>query len=190
MSGKVSPTLKKVLGMIDAVHDDGKLDPIDFFDNYRGRAYGVFRRLRGGSCDIVVRRSGETHHELTLLHEIGHWLDAKALPGPGFSSDTHDLAGGLLSGWWNAVQDSQAYQQLKMRGHSKHRSYLIQRLEIWARSYAQYIATRTKDPVALAQLNDIIGGKTAQWIEAHWTETDFKPIAAELDKIMEKLGWL
>ena len=78
------------------------------------------------------------------------------------------------------------------RIQKKYASYLLQTHEIWARSYAQYIAVRSGDKLMLEQL------KTMQAVKQHasvyyasqWDDDDFEPIAKAIDELFEELGWL
>lgn len=68
-----------------------------------------------------------------------------------------------------------------------HVRYLLTRHETFARSYSQYIAVKSKDPVLLKQLEAI-------WNEpiypSQWAEDDSAPIENALDALFEGLGWL
>lgn len=98
---------------------------------------------------------------MTFLHETGHLLDIAAIGNPGlFASLEGD---GLLDGWRAAVEATNAVQTLRqMKGagtvvietpdgpveetvHDRHIGYLLGYDEIWARSYAQYVAERSMD---------------------------------------------
>lgn len=69
--------VQRALSAIDAAHDDGKLEQIPFTNRVRKDSQGIYRH----SGEIGIKRSGAVHPELTTVHEVGHWLDHKALPG-------------------------------------------------------------------------------------------------------------
>jgi hypothetical protein len=58
--------------------------------------------------------------------------------------------------------------------------------EFFARSYAQYIATRSGDTLLLGHLNRWLARQT--WI-LQWDHGDFAPIGETLDSLFAVLGW-
>jgi hypothetical protein len=118
----------------------------------------------------------------------------------------------IMDGWREAVKNSRAYATwqdyarksptLDMRVYVTNGEPIIQATalpfetiryatssrEYWARSYAQYVATRSGRPEILQNirnLNDDWGG--APW---QWDDDDFEPIAAAMDELFVNLGWL
>ena len=114
-----------------------------------------------------------------------------------------------MSGWSATVQNSAAYKTLVSKklnpGNYKvsvttssgkasfgpnvqQLEYLLDVKELWARSYAQYIAIKSGNKAMLSQLktqqNDILYG------ERQWSKADFKPIMDEIDKLFKAKGWL
>jgi hypothetical protein len=59
--------------------------------------------------------------------------------------------------------------------------------ELWARSYAQYVVTRSGDVELLRQLDVRRATDTGPYM--HWTEAEFAPIAKATDELFEKRGW-
>lgn len=128
------------------------------------------------------------------------------------SSDATNQA---LAEWRNAVTNSKAVQTLKtwreapraQRGTTTpsgdipqhldydHLRYLLQTHEVFARSYAQYIAVRSADPIGLAELRKLQGqGRPgSQGIfpayPRQWEDEDFAPIADAFDRLFDSLGW-
>jgi hypothetical protein len=120
-----------------------------------------------------------------------------------------------LVDWRDAVVKSQAAQtlaahrqQMQRQGHisfttadggeSKTRistnwlSYALRTNELWARSYAQYIAVRSGDAAMMAELRKEQAEQRAAAvpITAQWQDDDFEPIARAFDAIFTQLGWL
>lgn len=151
---------------------------------------------------------------LATVHEAGHFVEFAAIPaGPGTQKAVNgqrDWANDpLMAVWRKAVEESEAvkklrtldvngYVMLPLSGrvdlpaeYKTHIEYLLRPQEIWARSYAQYIAVRSGEPKLNAEL-----AKTLEGIGTHelamtkqWTEDEFKPIASAIDKLFEGLGW-
>jgi hypothetical protein len=179
--------VQHAIQQIDKVHDDGNLAPIPVTHRVAPRSQGTYY---SGGRSIGLRQRGSLHPELTLAHEVGHWIDEMGLPGFGFSSPNHpDLAD-----WRKAVESSQAFQNLTSKpgytSQRRHRRYLLRWTELWARAYAQFISVRSGDKTMLDQLRAVQDGKTAYWIDSQWTEDDFKPIQTEIEKVFTKMKWL
>jgi hypothetical protein len=62
-------------------------------------------------------------------------------------------------------------------------------VELWARSYSQYIATRSGDPDLLKGI-DMQRDPGRLYKDFHWSDEDFAPIAAAIDAMFKKLGWI
>ena len=139
----------------------------------------------------------------SIIHEIGHVIDIEAIGIRGqFSSE---IGASILREWWQAVSQSRAYrrleqlrQQLIERGHlfvaDRIEKYIMSRRELFARSYAQYIAQKTNDRTLLRELRQkrsetltIRGRKYT--VTLQWSDDDFQPIAEAFDRLFEQLGW-
>ena len=93
----------------------------------------------------------------------------------------------------------------------RHINYLISGEEVWARAYAQYIAVRSGDKTALAELRLMQKAATYGPVKADqpyntnpmgkepipnswdypvvWQDDEFEPIAEAIDKLLEGKGW-
>lgn len=119
-------------------------------------------------------------------------------------SSADDLSNRLLDEWRAAVDGSVAVRT--MRQWIRHpasappgasvdftRAYLLPRRELFARSYAQWIAIRSQHPEGLRDLQKLLDrAKTdpTQPYPRQWEAADFAPIAAALDRLFGLLGWL
>lgn len=180
------PVMEATLAAIDRVHDDGTLPEMKLTSKPVPGALGHFR---ASTREIAVSPKG-LWPRMTASHEAGHMLDWFALGAPGkFASELHpDLAA-----WRTAVANSAAVKGL-VKGTVdgmpiSGREYFLRKHEIWARSYSQYIAQKSGDVEQLAQLGRIRAvpgiGKLIQW-----DDDDFKPIAAAIDDLFKKKGWI
>lgn len=203
--GKTGKAVEFALEKIDSVHSDGSLPIIPVTQNSGRSRLGYYSFSYGGrSVEISISRYGE-HPELTLAHEAGHFLDHAGIGQGVFASERSEL----LSGWREAVKNSQAYQLLRdmladprkfaaefplaggvysVTPDVRHLAYLADTKELFARSYAQYIAVRSGDPILLAQLNKERSDKI--YGARQWSDEDFAPIAAAFDQLFRSLGWL
>lgn len=66
--------------------------------------------------------------------------------------------------------------------------YYLRREEQWARAYAQYIATRSADPLLLEQLDAIRTSAHAVYRASQWSDDDFSAIGAAIDDLLTTLG--
>ncbi|MES2596418.1 MAG: phage minor head protein [Verrucomicrobiota bacterium] len=181
-----------VLGIIDSVHGDGPLDLIPVGNSPGKDALGAFFYSAGKAKRIDYLHKTPSkykiHPELTLAHEIGHWLDKSGKGQTGWATD--DL-GGELQEWWKAAQESEAFKGIealpqKTFEQAKTRAYYLKPKEVWARSYAQFIAEESGDATMLGQVAKIRGEPipTRQWDEA-----DFAPVKNAIRELFVKRGW-
>jgi hypothetical protein len=158
-----------------------------------------------GVPDALIISNEIAAEAFEVLHELGHQADLLLSKMPGqFASQT-----GELSEWWAAVKASQAYQHLKSlsdgqivalqrgtqtlrrRARGKDLEYFLRPQELFARSYAQYVAATSQDTVLLRQLGRRQSHPDAQRLYTEqWLDDDFEPIAQALERIFEERGWL
>jgi len=177
---------EEVLSAIESVHGVGDLPAIDVMpESVKGRNGGFTRNTEDGRAWITIGKNGLTPSH-TLAHEIGHFLDYYGLGGNGlFGSEANTE---LMGEWLKAVKNSQALADLKRLKASKAtKEYYLSSKEVWARSYAQYITTRSGSAKLGNQLTFNRGFGTKG---ALWKDDDFEPIAKAMDGIFRALGWL
>ena len=68
--------------------------------------------------------------------------------------------------------------------------YLISPEELFARSYAQFIAGRSEDSLMAEQLQKAINEDSKKLYSIQWKTEDFKDIETEIEKIFIKKGWI
>lgn len=119
----------------------------------------------------------------------------------------------LLTDWLRAVRESPEYERLQkatLMQHATH-EYLSRPKELFARSVAQWIATRSEDPALLqglrawqslpethmVEVEDYMGRKRQAEASIpdhmryrHWSDENFAPIGEALDSVFERMGWL
>jgi len=199
----------RVLRNIDSVHSDGALPliPVKRTTTREGSgAFGMYQRTRPENGDQAVKialNHRSPHPEFTLAHEIGHFIDHKGLPGSYMSSEYHPA----LEKWRKTVEASPEVQWIQQlydgkstvvvegniyRIPKKHLSYLLRKREIWARSYAQWIAKKSGDTRLLDQLKDEINQDAKREIPlpGQWRDENFEPIAEAIEALFKEMGWL
>lgn len=207
---------RDAMSAIEQVHGDGPLRPLPLL-HYRTAQDG---NLGGydpnpGRRRMLLSTAGRAHHpHLTLWHETGHWLDDLALGAtPGRMASR--AAGLELREWRDAVERSGAIRTLRQwlqepawitgpdgrpmpnprrPPHTTvgHLVYLLSPEEMFARSYAQWIAQRSQHPSGLVEL----AREQARAREnphrpypSQWEDDDFAPIAAAFDRLFALKGW-
>lgn len=193
-AGAVKAPAERTLRAIGKVHGDGRLDHIPVVPERMTEQARFSWRTSGAAHNIEVDPT-QRFQEFSIAHEIGHYLDHTAMGTPGkFSSETARRASPDYQAWkkWrSAIDGSDAFAMLKALPTGQTRRYALDRRELWARSYAQWITTRSKDPHMRAALDELTGRVGADWYVAwQWTDDDFVPIGAAIDDLMRELGWM
>jgi SPP1 gp7 family putative phage head morphogenesis protein len=193
-SGAVPKSLRETRAIIDALHGDGNLPSIPVATSATKTKHGLYRfaRMSDNAVGIEVSRFSD-HSHLTFAHEIGHFLDHKGWGGRGFSAGSEAAA----EAWRKVVAASSEVRQLAdlrtkgtYAGVRKWARYATSWEELWARSYAQWVAVRSGDKTMLQELTKI---KTESTLEAYrlsqWGAAEFEPIAKAIDDLFALLGW-
>lgn len=142
---------------------------------------------------IALSRKQDLGHEVTFVHEYGHFLDHAGIgirPDQFATIEPGDRA--MLAGWRQAIDDSAAVRRMRAAGdwsRAERRGldeYVLTPEELWARSYSQWIALRSGNPRMAGQVQKMATGR----IPYQWADDDFAPIAAAFDDLFSKLGLL
>lgn len=173
------PELARALAAADELHVlHSDLDPVPVRPTATTSQAGCYRLRQGDPIDLrVSRRHGRV--ALSFLHELGHLVDHQlgAQLGPSWASGQH----ASFADWRAAAA---ALPSRAPAGTSRsRRRYFDSAKEVWARSYAQTVLTRTGDP----------------WLQGHlmglfdvddpfvWPAAEFAPVAAELERVLDRL---
>jgi hypothetical protein len=201
----------RALGIIDRIHIVRSLPKIPIHNSYHDTVPSaggfVSREDEPVSIDINTFKDFAPSATLTFIHEIGHFLDHAALGRPGVFAT---LAGdSLLDGWRRAVESTDAVQALRQRSTAgtvviqtpdgpvketvgrRHAQYLLAPDELWARSYAQYIAEQSMD-IGLIRALDLTRPPAVigQIYPAQWSAEDFVPVRQAIETLFRGQGWL
>lgn len=203
--GKYGSRYQAALDAIDSVHGDGQLPEIPVRTKSNIKALGQYVSYANGKPVGIDMNGKGDQFELTLAHEVGHFLDQQAI---GQTKIFASRSEPLLAGWRRVVQESQAVRTLRdmqenpsayervvlggertytVRPDGRYLNYLLSNEEIWARSYSQYIAERSGNTTMRQQV-EIERGDTL-YGQKLWSDEDFAPIAAEFDRVFGGLGW-
>lgn len=158
----------------------------------------------------MTLRERMPNHVETFVHEFGHLVDDQLLSrgaeemegGVGLDQrlpGTEALHTDALKVWWRAVHESSAFHQLARQSSMDkfkilspktgrlidnnpfYAHYLSRRNELFARTFVQYIALKSKAPALLRAINKSLKQVT---YPVYWRWSDFNGIAHALDRIM------
>ncbi|MDD3885371.1 MAG: phage minor head protein [Victivallaceae bacterium] len=150
-----------------------------------------------------------SHPELTMSHEFGHLIDheffGKGFHGLGTRQNHEELAplmetiknSGCVRGIKNLIGrkfvlttklDSGGSFKSTKETDNKHARYLVTDEELFARAFAQYMASKSGDFQLVAQVEALRAGKL--YGLSQWSQKQFAPIKEEFDKLFAAKGWL
>jgi hypothetical protein len=163
---KRAALVQRTLALIDRVHGGGQQGPVDLVLRPLTRTTDVAGY--NPSSRVLVLSPQRKQEELDVIHEIGHMLDHQAIGN--FLEMASVNGHPNLATWRVATENSQAVTRLRsllasgttmMRTRKGLRlvdvdpgyvQYLMRPEELFARSYAQFVAVSSGDVRLLAQL--------------------------------------
>jgi hypothetical protein len=199
--GAAGEITKSVLDAIDSVHGDGVLPFIQVESTSAKTFSAQYVYKASGTSETIRIKPKFEDAEFNMLHEIGHFIDHKGLSGDRkwrFATDDMEE----LKEWKTAVTASKTMKRLeniilekddvfRKAAYSrdlKHALYMNETREVWARSYAQYIAIKSGNPKLMAQLRRGQEFSRTGYPD-QWDDTDFEPVMTAMDNLFSGLGW-
>ena len=185
---------QRVMDAIARVHGDGDLPRIPLQSGLCGKANGEYiRTIYGNATGINIKNSG-AHPHMTVAHEIGHFLDHKGIAPHrsaqgmcsqqrGVNADMDALVDALRGS--RSAREIQGKKPSEMRESFK--EYALRDRELFARAYAQYIATNGGDEKMKAELK--LEQNSDSWY-LQWSDTDFAPINTAMAKLFKGKQWI
>jgi hypothetical protein len=190
-AGSANDDLRRAVDAIDRVHGTGLLPriPLMFYAQLEMPGRFEYNPVTGTPISISIRL-GARDPAFIVVHEIAHLIDLVALGhGPDFGSETNPL----LSNWLRAATDSAALREMSTVYESGQTSRSVEAMapgELWARSYAQYIAIRSHEAKLLNGLNALrTRTSSGLHIPLQWDDNDFENIAVTIEALFYELGW-
>lgn len=191
-------TCKLALDAISDVHGDGELPNIPVKWSKSGSWNGRYvsgEMPNGDHVPFHIQVSKNSPHpHMTTLHEVGHFLDQQGIGSRKFAT-TDSKFSQLFDAFNNAIANSDSLKELQRLSGLKlkkktleHLAYLQKPEELFARSYAQWIASRSNLDRIKKELDASLPKDDT--IPYQWSHEDFRPIASALDAIFQELGWL
>lgn len=176
------PELARALAAASALHVlHSDLEPVPVRATSTTSQSGCYRLRDGDPVDLRVSRRHD-RIALSFLHELGHFVDHQL---------GHELGAAWASGQHEAFADWRtALSRLPSRlpagvGRSRRR-YFNSSKELWARSYAQAVLTRSEDPTLQRVLGDLMEREDV----FVWPAVEFEPVASAIGLTFGRLGLL
>lgn len=153
-----------------------------------------YNPLEPGVLSLNADAEDKSDQSLALVHEYGHLLDYESMSGPPAPDSMTGgkdinfpgtMVGGNpeYDGVLGAIRESQGFADLGHQAQSQEDyDYYTNPSEMFARAYAQYVATNSGDSNLQGQL-----AADMKYIGQWGSNRDFAPISAELDKMFGKV---
>lgn len=183
--------------------------PVQVVSAIFGGGDGAYVRQGVGLPLRIEIAEDAEYPELTTAHEFGHYLDdCGFLTADGWASEVDPRLEALRQAWekTDAVHILRAALETDritvilphgglaefplMQEEGENCRYYLQGRELFARSYAQYVAVKSRNRVLLDQVSLRRAGVEGRFYRVQWAESDFQVIAEAFDEILEALGWL
>jgi SPP1 gp7 family putative phage head morphogenesis protein len=189
LTPEVKATVERVLNIVDSIHGVGDLPALFVIENRKTRTTLGQYTYRNGRHELVFN-SLKPNSELTLLHELGHFIDYNAfvqLEEASKSNETH-------AAWRQAVKKTESVKALLQanpkREYINFVKYLLQPPELWARSYSQFIAIQSGDESLLNQLRFYQRSSIFTQRFSQWENDNFKVIYNAIIDVFRSQKWI
>ena len=184
---KAKKMTERVLNIVDSIHGIDFAPQIPVVIQKRG--LGLYQKSKDGAIRISFNPS-KPDAELSLLHELAHYIDNHAFGTfkPASASDD------IFQEWRKIIEKIDSVKSLRnaVKNESDYASfsrYLLRPVEMWARSYSQFIAFQSQDESLIRQLD--IDRKSLNFTSrfSQWTDDDFKPIYNAILSLFKEQQW-
>jgi len=182
--------------------------PIQIVPFVKDGSAGAYVRQRGGGLRRIEIAEDAEYPELTAIHEVAHYLDDCGLSTTGgWASETDPRLEPLRLAWENTeavralrtgLETDKMTALLPSGGtfafpllpeERENCRYYLQGRELFARSYAQYIAGKSRNRVLLRQVRQRQESVEGRFYHVQWAASDFRGVSEAFDRIWKELGW-
>jgi len=201
-SSSLSLELSHVVGVVDRLHRLPKIVAFPVRLNKSRLQEGAYistsnpPRPQRIEISVYARYPG-----WTLLHELGHLIDHVVL-NPikrGFVSE-HDSAFDPLRVCWQANRMIRKLRSLSVRKRAippahfrKFLAYQLKPYELWARTYAQWVTSKSGDILLRSHLGSMQIQQRSSFenaTEYAWDDQEFDAIIPVVDELFKQAGFL
>lgn len=191
ISKKAEKEIISTLETIDGVHElPSGMERIPLVAEKKRSYWGAYYYSGSRPVKLSIAPRGN-HIGMTMAHEFGHFLDHTGIGTKGTFSSVSDP---MLTEWRDAVMNSRAVSKIAAERSSsgtwrrrEYLDYLLSIKELFARSYAQYVAKKSGNAKILEELDKLRGQRGVEG-SRQWDDEDFEPILRAFDKYFEKIG--
>lgn len=173
--------IQDALNAIDEVHDDGKLHELPLQGSAGRGNLGVYSFTANKGLRIGIKSTGYAPR-LTTIHEVGHFLDHQAIGTLGKFASTDSQS--PIAGVMKLLDGSSSIKFIK-KTPTLDQGYYLDKREIWARAYSQYIIRKSSSSKLRKEL--IKNRDKAPW--ETWPDDEFDTIVKVMDLAFKKMGW-
>lgn len=177
----IKPVVETALQNIDAVHDDGTMQTsVVAAEPGTTGGYGIrtYRISVGENSKVQLSQ---------FTHEAGHKLDYEALRAARRADpQTEKLWKSVL----RTIGGTDAVKELKKNKSPYVTRYLLDKDELWARAYDQWIAEETGHTGHLAQIALRRSGTIGYLKDSQWETADFAKVKRSIRKLFTHLNYL
>ncbi|MGH2558469.1 MAG: hypothetical protein ACRDJH_05340 [Thermomicrobiales bacterium] len=198
--------VRRALAIVDTIHLARALPriPIDHVVVPDARAQYRSQVNRGRALGIGIDPF-EPRPELSIVHEIGHFLDHQAIGNRGgFASSRHRS----LDAWRQVVGSTSQIRTLRILARASGEVFagllgrapgpedreriesLLRYTEVWARSYAQYVVSQSASLLLIGQLAEERAEANPIQSLGFWDDHEFQPIRSAIDDLFRQKGWI
>lgn len=193
--GNNNDHVKAALNVIGNVHEVPHNIPKVRVD-VKVMEYGLwgYYKLDGSTTREIGVNSYAPGPRMTVAHEYGHFLDHQLFGNgkPGLNSLATHSNSPEVKALMKAAARSPEIKRLRAKlrdpmtpeHHAEYIAYLLMPAEIFARSYAQWVAQRSGDARMRAELHDVRGAdREMHGYESQWSDANFHPMSREFDRL-------
>ena len=185
----INAAARHALDVINKVHTDGIL-PKTPLTSPLGMSNGTWGEYWFFKKKIHINPQSP-HPATTVSHEIGHLLDNNGLHSPkkqsDFASETL-TSDAHVNSVVDALSSSGSIAAIRGSGlDADTKNYLLDKTEMFARAYSQFIATQSRDAVMLGELRS--QQQSISWYY-QWSDADFAPIGTAMENLFKQRGWM
>jgi hypothetical protein len=179
--------VERVLKIVDSIHGVDTMPVLPV----AARRIGKGRYTYKGGVLKLTFNPDQPDAELTLLHELGHFIDHHGF-NPFREASASDE---VLAQWRNTVEKTESVIALRKSVSRKTKyadfcKYLLQPAELWARSYAQFITMQSQDDSLRKQLRLYQKSLIFEDRFQHWSDADFKTTYNSILNIFGGQRWI
>lgn len=184
---ELRPAVEEAIRLINTVHGDGNLPVIPIEMNNKMSELGHFSYRQYSDSriciDMKIAIKKTQNSKLTVIHEIGHFLDLQ-----GLNTNDNASTNGKITEVMDAIFNSDEYKILQKNfkeNPTKYNEYWKKDNECFARAYAQFIATESGDESLMSELKEAQTRGKSQW-----SDSSFEPIRSAMKKLFIEKGWM